>query len=124
MCSFVFANNKIQCPKSKMFAVLSTDLTISFKIKDKCLYIDAVARHIFKRDDFEEKTIRDIALDVIKQSEGTKFILDSEFLPELPDILRKYQRAVRIIEKAVLSPHTYIGKKRLLSEFEMLMKCS
>jgi hypothetical protein len=61
------------------------------------------------------KDARDIALDIIGRK--VRSILPSPFLPDVMAYVQKYQRAARLIESAVLSPYTTIGRRRLQKEY-------
>lgn len=107
----------------KRFFVSSryVDVTCIVNGNDGTLYVDAMGHHM-PNNDLDVKNERDIALAIMRSSPvKVKTIHDSYVSPEIVDILRRFQRAVTLIERAVLSPHTTVGKARLLKEFELFI---
>lgn len=61
----------------------------------------------------------EIALRILEACPGNTItvIWPSIFLKDVTNIICQYKAAVRLIEKAVLNPHTTYGRKRLEKEF-------
>jgi hypothetical protein len=103
------------------FAVFSSKHAITVKVKDNCLRIDSLATYTEKQTQHPEKTSKDFAIEIGSHVRGVKYIADGHLFPDVTHILRQYRKAVRLIENAVVNPHTYLGKKRLMKEFELLI---
>ena len=102
--------------------VTSAQKTITCRLKNNgVLHIDAIANFHCIRAPYPIKNNAQIAYDAILHSPKKirTFVddLDSGILPEL----MKIKAAVRAVERIMLSPYTYMGRKRLLREFELFI---
>lgn len=112
---------------SNYFAVFSRNHTITCECGDNgTLSFIAVGTTNLTRYDLPEKTVRDMAMDIIQQCPNPivdvkKPHYDSEIALGIYTYITKFLRAYNIIVDVMLSPYTAIGKKRLLGEFELII---
>lgn len=108
------------------YAVRARHRVISFVIRQYCLHIDAQAT--LHGDGIEKNPIMSkdqMVQEVIKHCKGKHCRYFDASFPECQDIigdLINYKRAVDMIEEAVVSPYTKVGKQRLMREFHVMLK--
>lgn len=104
--------------------LLCRDKTVCFLVSNECISIISVAHLNRVNYDRPHMDLRDIALFMIQvmKEYNVDHIQSDALLPGLCDMMKKFQTAVHIIEDIMVSPYTYLGKKRLTKEFELIIE--
>jgi len=67
-----------------------------------------------------DQAATDIVMAALQQSGKITRVCPSYSAPEVTYVLKKLKNAVKIIEAAALNPHTELGRRRLINEFNRL----
>lgn len=110
-----------------LFTVFSRDYAITCVWKEGALSIISIGSILTKNMNEPPKTIRELCLDIIAKCPGgigeviePKF--DSNIAKEVCTYMKKFVHGYDAVVGVLLNPHTYLGKKRLYSEFELLIE--
>ena len=111
-----------------LFPVFSSDYTITCRFKDGVLSFISVGTLLNNNNvNAQTKTIRDLCLDIIAKCPGRikevqKPMVQAEIAQELYKCINQFKDAYDAVAGILLNPHTYLGKKRLYAEFELLIE--
>lgn len=103
--------------------VCSPKHTITYNIDTKGVFhIIALATRTTTQD---TKNAREFALEIISNLNYNKInikeISKSDLIPEVTNYMCLFKKAVNLVEDIMLSPYTFIGKKRLEKEFTLII---
>lgn len=115
--------------RTHTYAVIDKNKTYScvYDMTKKSVQLDAIAHHFhLPPHQSSKKTINELAYDVvINAPRPIHNILDptieSYTTIQITNVVRRMKHAVNIIEMIMLNPHTRLGKKRLMREFELII---
>lgn len=110
-----------------MFAVFSRDHAITCKWNDGTLSIVTVGHLLDRNNKQPSKTMRDLCLDIIKECPGPIHEViqpqfNSNIAQEVYQYMKRFKDGYEAVVGGLLNPQTYLGKKRLYSEFELLIE--
>ena len=102
--------------------VTSAQKTLTCRLQnDGRLRVDAIAFFFNMSGPYPIKSDACIAYDAVVQCpRKIRGFVDNIHSSILPELLR-LRYAVRAVERIMLSPHTYMGRKRLQKEFELFI---
>lgn len=103
--------------------VTSARHTLTCRVQDDgCLRVDAISSFFnHMRGPYPIKSNARLAYDAILQCpQKIHGFVDDIHTDILPELLR-LRSAVRAVERIMLSPYTYMGRKRLHKEFELFI---
>lgn len=106
-------------------AVFCKGKAVSYNVSDTGAFDIVGVGHVFYDNGiYSQKSDERLALDIIVQQKLPKIrtVKQSDLLPTITTTIMKYKRAVQLIEQAVLSPYTLIGRKRLERDFATLVE--
>jgi hypothetical protein len=105
--------------------VFSHELAITCDVQKGNFYIDAVG-HVYGSPVVHKvKTTREIVMEILShtgKAHRITSVTHSSLLPDVTTLLSKYIRATRLFENSVLNPRTYLGRYRLMCEFELFIE--